>query len=324
MEGLRLPVILDEIQNAPALFQYIKEAIDETPRRKGRWILSGSQEAPLMAAVVESLAGRAAVLNLWPFSRAESPRVDLLRGGFPEVLARPDLKDVWYASYVQTYLERDVRAVLNVRDLGQFRRFLALLAARHGRVLNKSDIAAPLGLSVPALSAWLHVLEVTGQVIVVPPYFENVGKRLLKSPKVYLADSGLVCHLLGIRTVPELERSPFLGVIFEGFVASELVKAQLNRGLGREVYYFRDQQGFEVDFLAAVRGETWVIEAKATRTLLPRDAAAVADLRRRLGDRARGFVVARRPRKPLATRAILPQVEALTVESLIERLNRRA
>ena len=321
LEGLRPPVILDEIQNAPALFPYIKEAIDRAPRRAGQWRLSGSQEAPLMERVTESLAGRAAVLTLWPFSGAESPRVDLLHGGFPEVLARPKLKDLWFSSYLQTYLERDVRAVLSVRDLGLFRRFIAVLAARHGQVLNRTDLAAPLGISVPALGAWLHVLEVTGQVLIVPPYFENLGKRLLKTPKVYIADSGLACHLLGIRNARELERSPFLGPIVEGFVASELAKAQLNAGLRREIYFFRDQQGFEVDFVAPVRGETWIVEAKASRTVLPRDASAVASLRDRIRGRRRAFVVHRAARHDPSTRAILPGVEAVPLESFVQRLN---
>lgn len=320
LEGLRPPVLLDEIQNAPELFPYLKTLIDTKPNRKGQWLLTGSQEAPLMQHVTESLAGRIAVLGLWPFSRAESSRVDLLRGGFPEVVTHPGVKDVWFSSYLQTYLERDVRQVLNVRDLGMFRRFLSVLATRHGQVLNKADLAAPLGISVPALGAWLHVLEVTGQVLIVPPYFENVGKRLLKTPKVYIADSGLACHLLGIRTMPELERSPFLGPIVEGFVATEIAKAQMNMGLRREVYFFRDQQGFEVDFVAQVRGTTLVIEAKASRTVLPRDARAVAELRQRLPG-SRAYVAHRSARHSVPTAALVPGVEAVSLETLIERLN---
>ena len=320
LEGLRPPVLLDEIQNAPELFPYLKSLIDTKPNRKGQWLLTGSQEAPLMQHVTESLAGRIAVLGLWPFSRAESSRVDLLRGGFPEVVTHPGVKDVWFSSYLQTYLERDVRQVLNVRDLGTFRRFLSVLATRHGQVLNKADLAAPLGISVPALGAWLHVLEVTGQVLIVPPYFENVGKRLLKTPKMYIADSGLACHLLGIRTMPELERSPFLGPIVEGFVATELAKAQMNMGLRREVYFFRDQQGFEVDFVAQVRGTTLVIEAKASRTVLPRDARAVAELRQRLPG-SRAYVAHRSARHSVPIAALVPGVEAVSLETLVERLN---
>jgi predicted AAA+ superfamily ATPase len=155
-------------------------------------------------------------------------------------------------------------------DLAAFRRFLALLAARHGQVLNRTDLAAPLGVSVPTVSEWLNVLEITGQILLVPPYFENFGKRLIKSPKVYVMDSGLACHLLGIATPAELSRSPFLGPLFEGFVAAEIVKHQVSRGRRRELYYFRDQQGLEVDFLfPAHGGGLWMVECKASRTVQP-------------------------------------------------------
>jgi hypothetical protein len=147
----------------------------------------------------------------------ETPKVSLLRGGYPEVLARPRAASLWFSSYLQTYLERDVRSISAVHDLATFRRFLALLASRHGQVLNKSDLAAALGMSVPGIGRWLDILEATLQVLIVPPFFENLGKRLIKSPKIYVADSGLACHLLGIETDAELRKSPFVGLLFEGF-----------------------------------------------------------------------------------------------------------
>jgi DNA-binding transcriptional ArsR family regulator len=158
----------------------------------GRWILTGSQEAPLMRGVTESLAGRAAALQLLPLSTEESSRVSLLRGGFPEVVARPGPKAarLWFASYVQTCLERDVRAVSAIRDLSTFRRLLGLLATRTGQILNKTDLAAPLGVSVPTITEWLSILEITGQIALVPPYFESFGKRIVKSPKLFLLDPG--------------------------------------------------------------------------------------------------------------------------------------
>ena len=214
LEALRPPVVFDEIQNAPELFGYVRTLVDQSPRRFGQWIFTGSQEAPLMQGITESMAGRAAILQLLPFSTAESPKVTLLHGGFPEVLARPNARELWFPSYLQTYLERDVRAITNVRNLPTFRRFLSLLASRHGQILNKTDLAAPLGVSVPTVSDWLHVLEVTSQIILVSPYFENFGKRLIKSPKIYWSDSGLACYLLGITSAAELERSPFLGALF--------------------------------------------------------------------------------------------------------------
>jgi predicted AAA+ superfamily ATPase len=199
LEGLRPPVVFDEIQNTPELFDYVRTLIDTSPRRMGQWLFTGSQEAPLMKGITESMAGRAAVLQLLPFSLAETPKVSLIYGGFPEVLSRPRSRELWFASYLQTYLERDVRSVTGVRDLATFRRFLALIASRHGQILNRTDLSAPLGVSVPTISEWLHVLEVTGQIILVPPYFENFGKRLIKSPKLYIGDSGLACFLLGLR-----------------------------------------------------------------------------------------------------------------------------
>jgi len=249
LEELPPPVILDEIQNTPELLNYARTLIDQHPRKMGLWLFTGSQEAPLMRGITESMAGRAAILQLLPLSICETGKVNVLHGGFPEVLSNPHARELWFSSYLQTYLERDVRAITNVRDLVTFRRFLALLASRHGQVLNKTELAAPLGVSVPTIAGWLEILEATGEVLIVPPYFENFGKRLIKSPKVYWGDSGLACYLLGIRTAGELERSPFLGSLFEGFLAAEILKNQTNAGLRKELYYFRDQQGLEVDFL---------------------------------------------------------------------------
>jgi predicted AAA+ superfamily ATPase len=279
LDSVETPVILDEIQNVPELFAYVRTRIDRKPNRKGQWLLTGSQEAPLMQNVGESMAGRAAVLQLLPLSAVESAKVRPFRGGYPEVLARPRDARLWFSSYLQTYLERDVRQVLDVRDLATFRRFVSVLASRHGQILNKTDIAAPLGVSVPTVTQWLSVLETTLQIVLLPPFYENLGKRLIKSPKLYFVDSGLACHLLGIETEAELRRSPFLGPIFEGFVASELLKSQVHRGRRRELFYFRDQQGLEVDFIAPGKeGTMRLIEAKAGKTVMPRMADSMRSL----------------------------------------------
>ncbi len=279
LDALETPVILDEVQNVPEVFAFVRARIDRRPSKKGQWFLTGSQEAPLMQNVSESMAGRAAILQLLPLSARESPRVSPFRGGYPEALAKPRLSRLWFSSYVQTYLERDVRSVLDVRDLSTFRRFLAVVASRHGQVLNKTDLAAPLGVSVPTITQWLSVLETTLQVILVPPFYENLGKRLIKSPKLYIADPGLACHLLGIDTEAELKRSSLHGAVFEGFVASELVKSQLHRGLRRELYFFRDQQGLEVDFVVPGPSRSiQLIEVKAGATPNPRMAAPMQAL----------------------------------------------
>lgn len=320
LDAIPTPAILDEIQNAPELFGYIRERIDARPAARGKWLFTGSQEAPLMRGVSESMAGRAAILQLSPFSLAETPRVTLLTGGYPGAVASPNTRDLWFASYIQTYLERDVRAVTQVRDLNQYRRFLALVASRHGQILNKTALAAPLGVSVPTIGEWLDVLEVTGQLLIVPPYFQNFGKRLIKSPRIYLADPGLACYLLGIRSHAELERSPFLGAIFEGFIAAEIVKSQQYAGRRKEIYHFRDQQGLEVDFLFPFRAGLWMVECKAAKTLHPGMTAPMAALSRAAAGAVRQSVVHRRPQQGPATRVLSPGTEGLDQLEFIKLL----
>jgi predicted AAA+ superfamily ATPase len=323
LDEVRLPAILDEVQNAPEILNYVRTRIDEAPSRKGRWFLTGSQESALMRGATESMAGRAAVFHLLPLSVRESPKVSLLRGGFPEVVARPSSALTWFRSYIQTYLERDVRSVSSIRDLATFRRFLALLAIRTGQILNKTDLAAPLSVSVPTITQWLGILEVTGQIVLVPPFFENFGKRLIKSPKIYFVDPGLCCSLLGIESEQALKRSPFRGPLFEGFVVAEVVKQQVNQGREREVYYFRDQQGLEVDLIVpAGAGRLWVIEAKATGTPTPAAAAPLQRLAAAIDkyDVVRALVFQpTRHTPPFGT--LLPGVTAMSVQELLGRLD---
>lgn len=212
-----------------------------------------------------------------------------------------------------------MRAISAIQDLVVFRRFLALVASRHGQILNKSDLAALLGMSVPSIGRWLAILEATGQILVVPPYFENLGKRLIKSPKVYVTDSGLACHLLGIESDAELERSPFLGALFEGFIAAEIAKAQANAGRRHEIYYFRDQQGLEVDFIVPARGGgVRLIEASASRTVAPDMARSIERLaaawpRRSTARRiVEKLVVHWPPRVAVASSALAPGVRAIS------------
>jgi uncharacterized protein len=321
------PVVLDEVQNVPEVFSLVRARIDAKPRLTGQWFLTGSQESPLMRGVTESMAGRAAVLQLRPLSTRESSKVSLLHGGYPEAVARPSAAPLWFSSYVQTYLERDVRAVTAVKDLATFRRFLALLASRHGQILNKTDLAAPLGVSVPTVTQWLGVLETTAQVLIVPPFYENLGKRLIKSPKVYFADSGIACHLLGIDSPNELAKAPFLGALFEGFIAAEIAKAQVNRGQRPEVYFFRDEQGLEVDFLVPGRsGSVSLVECKASRTVTPAMAAPMQRLaealkkKRPSGTNVKMSLVHQGPKARDVTRAVAPGVQAMVWEDFVSEL----
>ncbi|MEW6751787.1 MAG: ATP-binding protein [Candidatus Latescibacterota bacterium] len=322
LAGIRLPAILDEIQNVPEILNYVRARIDADPEHAGQWLLTASHEAALMGGVTESMAGRAAVFQLQPLSVRETAEVSLLRGGFPEVLAHREVARICFASYVQTYLERDVRGLSAIRDLATFRRFLAVLASRIGQILNKTDLAAPLGVSVPTVACWLSILEVTGQILLLPPFYESFGKRLIKSPKVYFLDSGLACHLLGIEGPQSLASSPFLGGLFEGYAAAEIVKQQINAGRRREVYYFRDQQGLEVDFVVpAANHRLLLIEAKAGQTVTPAAAQSLLRLSRAVEryDVAR-YAVHQPPPALRPVTALCPGVSAVAVEDLLNRM----
>lgn len=255
LESLGGPAILDEIQHLPELLHYIKESVD-LHRRPGWFILTGSQNFRLMAGITETLAGRVGLLNLYPLSLAELgyPQTAaavwkrLHRGFYPELAAVPRLEaQAWYGDYLQTYLERDVRGVLHVGKLRDFTRFLIACAARSGQILSLSDLARDVGIAVSTAKQWLSVLEASFQVFLLPPYFTNVTKRIIKSPKLYMLDTGLLCYLLKLETSEMAMRTAHQGAIFETFVVSEIIKAQANQGFVPELYYWRTNYGAEVD-----------------------------------------------------------------------------
>ena len=310
---LKPPVILDEIQNIPEVLGYVQSRLDAEPQRTGQWLLTGSQDAPLVRDVTKSMSDRVAVFRLLPLSVEETPQVDLLRGGFPEVVNRPSNASMWYRAYVQTYLERDVRAVSDIRDLATFRRFLALLVGHCGRMLNKTEIAAPLGVSVPTVTQWLNILEITGQIMLVHPFFESFGKRSVKTPKFYLVDSGLACHLLGIDSEQTLRRSQFHGPLFEGFVASEIAKWQISLGRMPELYYYRDHQGLEVDFVVPNGPRRLLlIEANAAGTATRAMALPLAQLAFSISSYQTRQLVVYRPSKDLDAFTTLRRVARAT------------
>jgi hypothetical protein len=316
------PVILDEVQHVPALLSYLQVAIDED-RRPGRWLLSGSQGFPLLQGTAESLAGRVAILTLLPLSWSEierRPRSEdsaeaviegllaapagrdrsgrsgagadelatwLLRGGFPQLWSEEHLdRDLWFASYVQTYLERDVRSVLAVKDLGSFQAFLRLAAARTGQILNLTDLARDAGVSPPTVRQWLSVLEASHQVLLLRPHFENLGKRMIKAPKLYWLDTGVVSYLLGLRDEDAVLQGPLAGPLFETAIVSELAKLFYHRGLPPPLWYWRSRDGWEVDLLVELRGRLHPVEIKATATPRPAHAESLVRWRSLAGDRA--------------------------------------
>ena len=298
------PIILDEIQYTPELLHYIKTAIDED-RRPGRWLLSGTQNFQLMQGVSQSLSGRVAVLSLLPFSLGESLGFGnkqksiegvlenlfvrqekqkskkikptdislddwLLRGAYPEIRANTAVdRQLWCASYVQTYLERDVRQIVNVGDLNTFNRFLRLCAARTATILNMSDLARDVGVSVPTIKKWISVLEASCQIYLLPPHFKNLGKRVVKSPKLYFLDTGLATFLLGLHAAEPTQKGPAFGQLFETMVVAEWIKAFCHRGERPELYFWRSKDGIEIDLMVDRNSRLYPMEIKATATILP-------------------------------------------------------
>jgi uncharacterized protein len=313
------PVILDEVQYAPDLLAYIKERIDAHRARKGQYLLTGSQNLLLLERITESLAGRAAVLNLLPLSQREIqgrpgsplpwekeekassreglPLLDLwrhfLRGDYPELAAEPDRETgLWHASYIQTYLERDVRSLRQVGDLSLFQNFLRALAARSGQLLNLTEVARDIGVAVNTAKKWLSVLEATFQVIVLRPYFANIGKRLVKTPKVFFTDTGTLCYLAGLKDPEHAASGPLGGPVFETAVLAEVVKAFRNRGEEPPIYFWRISSGIEVDIVLDLGIKLIPIEVKLSSTPKPSMADGILSLRKELGKKvAHGYVI---------------------------------
>jgi uncharacterized protein len=267
--------VLDEVQHTPELLSYLQVDVDARPR-PGRYVLTGSQHFGLRQSVTQSLAGRAAMLELLPFSRGElragkMAKADLFEvlwaGGYPAIHARKIPPDQWLPSYVATYVERDVRQLLNVTDLLAFQTFLRLCAGRTGQLLNLSALGADAGITHNTARSWLGVLEASYICFRLPPYFRNVGKRLLKTPKLHFHDSGMACYLLGIRNPDELRHHPLRGAIFESWVLSEIVKIQVHGGAVSDLTFFRDSHGLEADGVVQAGGRALLLEAKSGETV---------------------------------------------------------
>ena len=313
------PAIFDEMQGAPTLLPYIKERIDRDRSATGQYLLTGSQNLLLAEALTESLAGRAAYLRLLPLSWRETQNeperplpweatrsrppgtpaaFDLLwrhflRGGYPELAAQPGRDaTLWHSSYLQTYLERDVRTLRQVGNLTQYQNFLRIVAARTAQLFNLTDAARDLGVALNTVKAWLSVLEATYQVIVLRPHFANVGKRLVKTPKVYFTDVGTLCHLAGLRDPEHAAAGPMGGAILETAVLSEIVRTLTHRGMEPRVYFWRTAAGTEVDFVVESGGELIPIEVKLSGTPRPRMAQAIRTFQRDFESAAgSGYVV---------------------------------
>jgi len=268
-------VILDEVQRAPDLFSYLQDEVDRSPD-PGRFVLTGSQHFGLSEAISQSLAGRVALLHLLPLSVDElklfpdAPEdlwTTVWTGGYPRILDRGLSAGSWLADYFATYVQRDVRQVLQVTDLDAFTAVLRLAAGRTAQELNLSSLGADAGVTHNTARAWLSVLETSFLVFRVPPWLRNARKRVVKAPKLHFVDSGLVCHLLGIRAPDQLREHPLRGAIFESWVVSEILKARLHRREAADLFHLREARGAELDLIVETAERVVAVEVKSGATV---------------------------------------------------------
>ena len=265
-------MFIDEIQRCPQLLDYIQSIVDNNPKR--HFALSGSSNFEVMKNLSESLAGRAGVFELLPMSIQEvTGKVDLdnlnqilYNGLYPSICAKKNIAKFFYPSYVRTYLEKDVRDLLQMKDQIRFTKFLKLCAARIGSLFNASELGAEVGVSSKTISHWLSVLQASYLITLLPPYYENIPKRLVKSPKLYFNDPGLACYLLDIESPQQLDRDKMRGAIFENMIIMEAIKHRYNMGLEGGVFFYRDSNQNEVDLLIKQEGELTAIEVKSSMT----------------------------------------------------------
>lgn len=280
--------IIDEIQRVPDLLSYLQTIIDE---QNIRFVLTGSQNLLLMHKVSQSLAGRISILSLMPLSKSEIEHRDLidfrtwltkanqnkdrnvhdifsliLKGGFPSIIVNPEAHSYWFADYIRTYIERDVRQIVNIRDLATFQKFLSLCAGRSGSLLNIASLSSDTGISETNCRHWLSVLQTSEIIYLLQPYHANFNKRLIKSPKLYFNDTGLLCALLGIKTTEQLRQNPLCGQIFETYSLIEIRKSYFNKGEIPHLYFWRDHHGLEVDCIVEEDTDIYPIEIKMSQT----------------------------------------------------------
>jgi uncharacterized protein len=273
IDSLKLPAIIDEAQYAPDLFRHIKLTVDKA-KKKGQFFITGSQSLPLMQNLSESLAGRCGIVNLQPLSAHELDRTKKLAsvedyistGGFPALYADKDInRQHWYPSYISTYLERDVRNIMHVGSLRDFNRFLRAAAIRTAQTLSFADLARDVGVAPNTIKAWISVLEASDMVHLLEPYHRSLGKRLVKSPKLYFLDTGLAANLMGLYSWKEIANSPMAGALWETYAFSQIQRHLLSRGINNPpLYYWRTKDGMEVDFIIEKGGQFIAIEAKLT------------------------------------------------------------
>ncbi len=305
LAGFKRPVILDEIQYVPELLVYLKMSIDERRSVTGRFILTGSQQFQLMSGVTESLAGRVAILELLPFSLSEhganqSLETAIWTGGYPEPALHPKMRETWLGSYLGTYIERDVRQIRNVRDLHAFETFVGVCTSRHGQAFDTAALARECGITLPTVKGWASLLDASYIIRLLPPYFRNFGKRLVKTPKLYLLDPALVCYLTRQPSGEAALAGAMGGAIFEGLVIAEALKGFTQRGLRPALFFWRTHDGFEVDLIIAANGKLFPVEIKLTATPTVRHAEPLRKFAAMAGSEAAPGLLVCRVEKEIA------------------------
>ena len=267
--------ILDEVQRVPDIFRHLQELLDNKPKRC-QFILTGSNNFLLQEQISQSLAGRVGYLQLLPLSYSELQNANLasvnvnkqiLTGGYPEIWDQNLIPGKWMASYVQTYVQRDVRLLRNITNLGDFNRFISLCANRAGQLINREEMARSIGVDTKTIQAWLSVLESSYIIYLLQPWYNNLNKRIIKTPKLYFYDTGLLCYLLGITSLSGLEKHSMCGNIFENWIITEIKKNRFNAGINEGLHFFRDSTGNEIDLLMEKEGSTIAIEIKSSKKI---------------------------------------------------------
>lgn len=275
METYRDKVIFDEAQKVPMIFELVKIAVDNDRKRYGKFVLAGSSQFPLLKKISESLAGRVGLLTLLPFQYSELPPKiadqAIYRGSYPEVVqSHYHHRLHWYSAYIETYLNKDVREIKEIGNLRDFRRFVNLLAANATQILNMSAYANDLGVSVPTIKSWLSVLEASYVIFLLPPYYQNYGKRTIKSPKVYFYDTGIISYLTAIDTDEQYQKGPMAGPLFENYIVSEILKKESHTNTHAQLYYYRASNGLEIDLIVDRKPHRALIEIKKNKSFSPR------------------------------------------------------
>lgn len=306
-------VIFDEVQKVPKLFDVLKLIVDQNRKVYGQYILTGSMQFSFLESISESLAGRIGLFSLLPFQYEELPKAlaqeAVYKGSYPELVMRDYYEsELWYASYLETYLNKDLRLLSQVGDLRDFRRFVYLLAAQTAQIFDMTHFANHIGVSVPTIKRWVSLLEASYILFFLPPYHENLGKRIVKRPKLYFYDTGLVSYLTGIETYKQFDQGPLAGALFENYVISEILKKELHLAHFNQFYFYQTQDKAEIDLIIERKGKKDLIEIKKTSSLKPK---MFAHLNRLFDEKSDRYLIYQGERDQVGSSIALPLEEYL-------------